>query len=328
MKHHIIIIIEIFADKTPLITFELIGFALALQTQLNLPVKIIASGNNINEQAKDLAEKTGLDVLILSSNETAASPSEIVKVAPDELLYELNPAYICMPHNAFGIEIASGIAIRLNADCITAVEKMTFQNDHIYYRRRIFNDKISEILMSASPITVLTIQPGAFKPIHPANAEKGNVFLRRVYFPPNRTSHMGYKHDMGDTSGLSAAEVIVAAGNGVEKKETLELIYQLASIFSKSSVAGSRPICDKKWLAYNHQVGATGATVNPKLYIACGISGASQHVVGMRDSKLIVAINSDPHAAIFNVADICVIEDLLSFIPLFIDAHHHSEIPK
>jgi electron transfer flavoprotein alpha subunit len=91
-------------------------------------------------------------------------------------------------------------------------------------------------------------------------------------------------------------------------------------------VAGSRPICDKKWLTYNQQVGVTGASVKPKLYIACGISGASQHTAGMRDARCIVAINTDPHAAIFNIADICIIEDLTTFIPRLIrQAHATSE---
>lgn len=327
MKRHIIIVAELFTDKIPLVTFELVAWAHSLQVHQDLPIKIIVSGNNINDRAEDLAEKTGLDVIAFSSIESAAGSSEIIKIAPSQLFYELNPVYICMPHNAFGIETVSGLSVRLDANCITAVEQMTFQHDRICFHRRIYNDTINEIIVSDSPITILTIQPGAFKPIHPVNDKKGNVFLRRADSLPGQARHLGYISDKGDTSKLSEAEVVIAAGNGVGKKENLEFIYQLAGIFSKSSVAGSRPVCDKKWLAYNHQVGATGATVDPKLYIACGISGASQHVAGMKDSKLIVAINTDPHAAIFNIADICIIEDLSSFIPLVIDAYHRAATP-
>ena len=109
--------------------------------------------------------------------------------------------------------------------------------------------------------------------------------------------------------------MVVAAGRGIAKPENLELLRRLAGLFSRAALAGSRPVCDAGWLGYGHQVGLTGASVAPRLYLACGISGARQHTVGMQGSEFIVAINSDPQAAIFNLADVCLVEDLLSFIP-------------
>jgi len=116
----------------------------------------------------------------------------------------------------------------------------------------------------------------------------------------------------------------VAAGRGVGEKENLEIIYQLAALFSKAAVAGSRIVCDMGWLEYQRQVGVTGTTVSPQLYIACGISGAVQHVMGMRNSEFIVAINKDPSAAFFQTADICIVEDLADFIPAFIRAYNEA----
>ena len=127
-----------------------------------------------------------------------------------------------------------------------------------------------------------------------------------------------------DAAGLSDANIIVAAGNGIGEKENLEFIRKLAALFTKSAVAGSRIVCDMGWLGYQCQVGVTGTTVSPQLYIACGISGAVQHVMGMQGSEFIVAINKDPSAAIFQVADICIVEDLTAFIPAFIQAYNEK----
>jgi len=126
-------------------------------------------------------------------------------------------------------------------------------------------------------------------------------------------------------TGITEAGVIVSAGQGLGDKENLDLIYQLAALFAKSAVAGSRIVCDLGWLEYRCQVGVTGATVSPQLYIACGISGAVQHVMGMRNSEYIVAINKDPAAAIFQVADICIVEDLTTFIPALIEVYEKTK---
>jgi electron transfer flavoprotein alpha subunit len=136
---------------------------------------------------------------------------------------------------------------------------------------------------------------------------------------------LGIKQANTDTAGIGDANVIVAAGNGIGEKENLDFIHQLAALFAKSAVAGSRIVCDMGWLGYQCQVGVTGTTVSPQLYIACGISGAVQHVMGMQGSEFIVAINKDPSAAIFQVADICIVEDLTAFIPAFIHAFRELE---
>ena len=120
---------------------------------------------------------------------------------------------------------------------------------------------------------------------------------------------------------LEDADVIVSAGRGIGKRENLELIRETASIFLNPAIGASRPVCDNRWLPFNQQVGITGKTVMPKLYIACGISGSQQHIAGMKNSQCIVAINKDPNAAIFSVADYCVVEDILSFLPLLVKTY-------
>ena len=115
--------------------------------------------------------------------------------------------------------------------------------------------------------------------------------------------------------------VFLAAGNGIGEEENLLLIQRLAERLPKAMVAGTRIVCDRGWLGYDRQVGVTGATVAPALYIACGISGASQHVMGMRGSGFVIAINTDAQAPICAEADVCIVEDLKEFIPLLLEIY-------
>jgi electron transfer flavoprotein alpha subunit len=123
-------------------------------------------------------------------------------------------------------------------------------------------------------------------------------------------------------------DVLVAAGRGIKKQENLELIRKLAGLFNHSAVAGSRAVIDSGWLPYSAQVGLTGKTVTPKAYIACGISGSPQHIAGMKNSQLIIAINKDANAAIFNYAHYCIVEDLQEFLPVLIEALNRSSLSK
>jgi len=119
---------------------------------------------------------------------------------------------------------------------------------------------------------------------------------------------------------LSAADVVVSAGRGVGKAENLSNIRALAALFPKSAIGSTRAVCDLGWLDYTHQIGSTGNRVSPRLYIACGISGAIQHLAGMKDSRMVIAINTDRQASIFGIARYGIVEDVNTFIPLVIDA--------
>jgi electron transfer flavoprotein alpha subunit len=121
--------------------------------------------------------------------------------------------------------------------------------------------------------------------------------------------------------GFDDAEVIVTAGRGVGNAENLAVVRAFAEIFRKAAVAGSRPVCDDGWLPLSRQVGVTGATVAPKVYVACGVSGAQQHLAGMRGSGFVVAVNRDADAPMMRHADACIVEDLTDFLPRVVRAH-------
>jgi len=341
MNSHIIVIAEQINGKISPVTYELIAGAQVLQQLTDADIKIIMTGGEPSETAIQLSEQTGFDIIVINPNSQTTSGKNISKqiipkriiperIIPDEFVFKnlpaslldnLKPAYICMAHNTNGLEAAPALAVKINAACITGIEKITRADDSICFTRSIYNDRITTRLIPESQTSVLTIQPGIFKPdTNFFKKNSGKITTVNLPLFVDDYQLIKYKTNEADTAALDNADIIISAGNGIREKEDLDLIYHLAELFPKSAVTGSRPVCDKKWLKYGQQVGVTGATVKPKLYIACGISGSSQHISGMRDSKFIVSINTDPHAAIFNISDVCIIEDLTTFIPELINS--------
>ncbi len=145
----------------------------------------------------------------------------------------------------------------------------------------------------------------------------------------NEMEYRGSKISPSRGSEIGKAEVIVSGGRGIGEKENYKYIELLANLFPRSATGASRPICDYGWATYSKQVGITGTIVSPKLYIACGISGANQHIEGIKNSQLIVAINTDPDAPVFQIADICIIADTIEFIRLFVKkAKNKNSLPS
>jgi electron transfer flavoprotein alpha subunit len=339
MNPQIIIIADQNEGEITPVTYELIACARILQQLTDANIKIIMTGYEQSDTARDLSEQSGLDILVISPDHRTipeeSIPEEfILKNIPASVLDGLNPAYVCMANNSKGLDVAPGLAVKINAASITGVEKITRTDDGICFTRSIYNDRITTQVIPATKTSVLTIQSGIFKPDtsykqNPGVSQNaGKISTITLSLSSDDYQFIEFKSNPADTAALDNADVIVSAGNGISEKEDLDFIYQLAQLFPKSAVTGSRPICDKKWLKYSQQVGVTGATVKPKLYISCGISGSSQHISGMRDSKFIVSINTDPHAAIFNISDICIIEDLTTFIPEFINAFQELALKK
>ena len=129
------------------------------------------------------------------------------------------------------------------------------------------------------------------------------------------------RHDFDETA-LEEASAIVAAGRGIGKAANLDLLRDTAGMLKNSALGGSRPACDAGWLPYSRQVGETGRHVDPQLYLACGISGSRQHLAGIKNAKTVIAVNSDPQAAIFGRADYGIVEDLLRFLPVLIEKYN------
>lgn len=227
--------------------------------------------------------------------------------------------YICAPHSTSGMDYAPALSVALKGSCITGVEEVGKAEGEICFVRSLFGQKISATFVGESCPLVMTLQPGSFKPGSP-NKKNSGVVERMVYeYNEDKMVFTGTRPSASEGSDLGKADVIVSGGRGIEEEENYQYIEMLAALFPRSATGGSRPICDYGWVKYSKQVGITGTLVSPKLYIACGISGAAQHVDAIRDSKFLVAINTDPDAPVFRIADVCIVEDLIEFIPLFVE---------
>jgi len=322
----IFIIAEHHENKAKSVLFELAACADKIRKFCPAEIKIIVLGRETEKLSFEITHTIGLDTIAIEINELVLYNSEIYKSVMYNLAAEFFPSFIIAGHTPRGLDVASGLAVRLNAAFITGVEDIGEDDGKICFRRQMFFGKIDAHIAADSEPLIITVQPGSFVPYKPGNTSPGKVETRRVEYAPEFIRAKGIRRSKFQDSSISEARVIVSAGNGIGEKENLDLINRLAAIFPGSAVGGSRIVVDRGWLEYRQQIGLTGALVTPALYIACGISGASQHLAGMRGSGFVVAINKDPKAAIFNESDVCVVEDLNKFIPAFIEEYEKSKI--
>jgi electron transfer flavoprotein alpha subunit len=319
MGNDIVIVTEHADGQIRPVTYELLAFAKKLQQATrSTPIRVILLADEVKGLAQDIADHTGLDITAVKIPEMIHYNGELYTHALADLLADLHPSFVCIAHTSQGSDYSPALALKLDAACITMIGEIIEHQGDICFARPLYSGKIIACIKPTSETSILTIQPGIFKAGSNTANRSGNVTIKSLSAKNRRSRSLGIKQADTDTAGIGEAKVIVAAGRGVGEKENLEIIHRLAALFSKSAVAGSRIVCDIGWLEYQRQVGVTGTTVSPQLYIACGISGAVQHVMGMRNSEFIVAINKDPSAAIFQTADICIVEDLTAFISAFI----------
>ncbi len=301
------------------VVYEVIAFARKLQSSADAEsIKVLLLSDKIENPAREIAEQSGLDVTGVQIPELESYSGEVYLQALTEVLAEMQPEFVCLAHSSQGLDYAPALAIKLNASCLTGITDCFDCEGEICFNRPMYGGKIDAHLKPAGSATVVTVQPGCFRAEKAAGGLKGKVTVVSTSAQSKRSRSLGIMTAESDAAGIEEASVIVAAGRGIGEKENLEMIDRLAALFPRSTVAGSRIVCDMGWLEYQRQVGVTGKTVSPQLYIACGISGAVQHVMGMQGSEFIVAINKDPSAAIFQTSDVCIVEDLTVFIPEFI----------
>ena len=294
-------------------TLEVVTFAGELSPKKR-PI-IVLLGRDIARPARDLAAKTGCDIIAVTGENLELYNADTYCQALLDLLLPLAPAWVCLPHTAMGYDLVPGLSVGLKAACITGVEAV---HDRTFTRSAYAGKFLVDITPTGAS-AVLTVLPGSFPPCRDFRGPVGRVTTVERSGSSPRSRTLGIKESPHRDSALQDAEVIVSAGRGIGKRENVALLKRLATLFPRSAVGASRSVCDLGWLDYRHQIGTTGQTVSPKLYIACGISGAIQHVSGMKGSQTIVAINTDPSASIFRIAHYCVVEDLAAFIPLLIE---------
>jgi electron transfer flavoprotein alpha subunit len=300
------------------LTAELAACARAISPDGQTGTVIAWTDPDAQDALDSLSRDTGCRVLVLSGEEPLAYSCEVFTRESAALARELGASVILVPHTPRGYDYAPRLAVRMGARCVTAVEEITWDGGSLRMIRSACFGKLRSSIDPGDGPLVLTVMPGSFR-MDAAAADGIPMVERRVVSTLMEfTRSVSVSSAKGGTLDFSNADVIVSAGKGMQKRENMDLVRALARRFPRSAVGGSRIACDLGWLDYDAQVGITGKTVAPRLYIACGISGALQHVSAIRGSRHIVAVNRDPSAAIFKEADMGVVEDALTFIPLLI----------
>lgn len=317
MGHDILILAEHLEGKLAPSTFELVAKGRELAAQSGGVLKAALLGHNAGSLAQGLAGY-GLEVLLVDDPALAEYTDGGYEQTAVALLEGHAPRVLLVAHTAQGYDVAPGIAGLANLPLVTNAVDIRLEGDKLVATRRLLNEKIQgEFDIASDKTFVVTLRPGTVKPAEPAPGGAVNRVPASVDASKVRTKCLGLERPQVSDIDLASADVIVSAGRGIQKKENLRLIEELAKLLG-GVVGASRPLTDMEWLPKSRQVGQSGKTVRPKLYVACGISGAMQHVAGMKDSGLIVAINTDSTAPIFEVAHIGVVANVLQLLPAVI----------
>lgn len=294
-------------------------------------LELAAAAKKIDAGATPNAIVVGAgDALDGVCNEMAASFGEVWKVANDDLTYpdaekvrkllvNILPAdsVVLFAHEHFGMDLAPGLSVKLDAAFVPdVVDVEGADGSSLKLVRQEFGGAVSaHVTCDASSGAVMTLRPGAFAAdesksaggqVVDKSAEAGDVSAARKFLEI-------VEAEAGDVD-ITKSEVLVSCGRGIEDEENLEIAFDLAKAMG-ADVSCSRPIVDAKWLPKARQVGTSGQTVKPKVYLACGISGSFQHMGGIKGNPFIIAVNKNAKAPIFQVADVGVVTDMLDFLP-------------
>ena len=227
-----------------------------------------------------------------------------------------NPAYVIMSHTYQARDFAPKVAARFGKGLIGDCIRMNVEGGKATFTRRIFLGKLdADVVADGEPPTFVTFQSGAFRGDQARKGSGAAIDQMPIDVGDVRMKPEAPFQEAKQAVDLSKADIIVAVGRGIKSKDNLGLAEKLAEALG-GDLAASRPICDAEWLPIDRQIGSSGQTVAPKLYIAIGISGAIQHLVGMKNSQTIVAINKDPEAPIFDIADYGIVGDLFEAVPV------------
>lgn len=236
--------------------------------------------------------------------------------ALEQLIRAKQPAVVLFPHTYQVRDFAPKLATRFGRALVSDAVDIKMDGGHPRFVRQLFQGKLNaDVSSNAGGAEFVSLQAGAFRAAE-ASGAKGEVEAFRVELEARdiRTKPEAPFREAQRSVDLSSADMIVSVGRGIKEKENLPLVEALADALG-AELAASRPICDNGWLPMERQVGSSGQTVAPKVYFAVGISGAIQHLVGMKGAKTVVAINSDENAPIFEVADYGIVGDLFQVVP-------------
>ncbi len=317
MGNDIFVWVEQFEGEAPGASWEAMGAARRLADEQGGDVIACLFGDDGLEDLTQEAFSYGADRAVVAQDATLAD----FRVEPyaallEQAVRDLEPETVLIAATFRGRELGPALAVKLETGCIADCTELTFEDGQLMATRPIYAGKLmSRCVIPERRPQIFTTRVRAFPKPEPASDRNGEVVELEPMMAEDEipVKVAGFKEAEGGVS-LADASIIVSGGRGVAGPEGYEPLRELAELLN-AAVGASRAAVDAGWIPYEHQVGQTGKTVSPDLYIACGISGAIQHLAGMRTSKVIVAINKDPEAPIFKLADYGLVEDLFNAVP-------------
>ena len=315
------VFVEVFGGRAKNVGLEIIGPGKKIAQSDGEKVVAVLIGNDVDEAAKAAVSYGADQIITVSGDGYEDYSAEGYTYALEQLATKYKPSAILFGATSNGRELAPRLAARLktgvSADCIgvEAGEQGAIQWTRPVYSGRMLSEE--ECLVTRPQVA--TIRPGIFKRGEPDMALQAETIKEEIALPADtvRTTIIEKITEAAENAvKLEDAEIIVSGGRGLGKPENFSLVQDLADVLG-GVVGASRAAVDAGWIAHSHQVGQTGKTVGPKIYVACGISGAIQHLAGMSGSDTIIAINRDADAPIFEIADYGIVGDLKEVLPAF-----------
>lgn len=314
----ILVVAEIQKGKVREASYELVSFARKVGEATGREVKSLVLGQGVSGLAEELSKKGGGEVFAADdaalANYTAGGHFAAVKAAIDAAA----PDLILLSNTPSGWDVAPRVAATLDAAFVSDCFDIEVDGGELVFLRRFFNGKLDARLRPAGLPIVATMQPGATAAF--SAASEGKVTPLSITVGEGGTKFIEVKAASAKGVDLTKAEIIISGGRSLGGPEKFEEVIKPLADALGGAMGASRPVVDAGWLPHAHQVGSSGQVVSPKLYVACGISGAIQHLVGMKSSNFIIAINKDPDAPIFEVANLGVVGDLFEVVPKLTEA--------
>ena len=312
------VIAEHFKNKIHNVVFQLLGKGRELADALKVNLSLVILGANFDDNLKEFSQYGADEIIYIKSSILKDYYSDLYVKTLTDLIIEHKPEIILIGATPTGRDFAPRVAKRVNAGLTADCTGLTIdlESRNLLQTRPTFGGNImATIKTPTSRPQMATVRPGIFKPL---KKSKRKVIIKKIDYDYNQKDSVSKIVKIINREkkkiNLEEAEIIITGGRGVGSKENFKLIEQLADCLN-AEVGGSRVAVELNWIEQDRQVGQTGKTVSPKLYIACGISGAIQHIVGIQGAEIIVAINKDPKAPIFKLAHYGIVGDLQKVIP-------------
>ena len=298
-------------------SYELVGVARSLAESTGRETRGLVIGSGVGDTAGEFASKGAGETFVADDAALAHYNSDGFNRAIRAAAEAAGADLIMISNTPAGWDVAPRVAAGMDAAYVSDCFRIEGSADGLKFFRRVFNGKL-DAEMTAEGTTVVTVQPGATEPFE--GSSDGGTTPLEVSLDGVRSKFVEVKQAEATGIDLTKADIIVSGGRGVGDPEKFpEIIQPLADALG-GAMGASRPVVDAGWLDHPYQVGSSGQIVTPKLYLACGISGAIQHLVGMKGSNYIIAINKDPDAPIFEAADVGVVADLFDIVPALTEA--------